>query len=200
MILYHDSFGKAMRSYIARGARILDCYWTNEWDIAALESSMPDVVVEILTERKLVTTDPQFFALQTKERLRDSFEASDRQIWQLERAAIEEYADSSPLPPGRPDSGLTRFARLPIVTGRGNPECIVAAEVESTEGGIIELELVDRVRGPVAERVVRAFAPPGRQTVYFQVQVARRPREVWLSAQEGSWTVHRAAARRVARP
>ena len=209
VMLFHDSFGTALKPLLARSCETLTAYWRYNLEPALIEYGAPDLVIELMVERTLVVLDPARLPVWSQERLRSAFEASDSPVGQV---APEDPADAWRAAPGvtltargdRVEAGVAEgpdevfaFARLPELELGEDDDCILRLEVESPGGMLDLVPLNEGVLHPRARRnPPRVFVPPGRQTVYV---LARDGDALgrFIGSDETGWVLLGCEARRV---
>jgi alginate O-acetyltransferase complex protein AlgJ len=197
VMLFHDSFGRALRPLLARSCSALTCFWRYGWELALIERDRPDLVIDLFIERKFVTFAPTGTPLATQDRLHAGFDAAQSSLWSI---TGEDLANALAARAQVHTKDTYRIGLLPELEGEAGDECWIAVEVESDAGGLLELLQLEpgTKASPSNQRfdAARAWAPPGRQTLFFSQTVPPTARELWLAAEEFDWTIHSVEARR----
>lgn len=196
VMLFHDSFGTALRPLLARSCRSLMCFWRNGWELALIENEQPDLVIDLFIERKFVTFEPGGIPLPTQRWLRAGFEECTTTIWSMN---ADDLGQALGVKQAERPTDPYRMARMPKLSGPMGESCWIAIDVESDTGGILELlqHAPGQAADPAKQRfdAARAFVEPGRQTLFFTQTMGAGSRELWLASPEGGWTIHSAEAR-----
>jgi len=212
VMLFHDSFGTALKGFLARSCAPLTCFWTANWEAAWIDAEGPDLVIDLFVERTLMGWKPAAMELETQGVLGAAFEIAPTPLWAItedEPASVWESRSKSLHARGAhvgdgvevrgvQPRGAKGFVRLPDLSGKVGEECLIALDVESEQGGMLHIKLGARDRRQ--KDLAWAFAQPGRQTLFFCLRLPSESREIWLRSSKAGWTLFGMEARRASAP
>ncbi len=182
-VVFHDSFGAALRPFLAEHFSYVEFHLLTEFDRTAVRRADADVVIQLMNERGLLLARPATSPFDTHKRLSQEFAASTSELLAVTPETGGIAVSMAAEVVDDPTGGVIRvethdaFARVELPAFEVPAGMLAVIEFDVTFPTVVELELeFTTSTEPTYARYARTRStvrrvPAGRSTFYVKLRV-----------------------------